>query len=103
MAMRGVQGSPHRQKAEQRVPGRSEKKMAHSAMKWRGRVKDISIISVAVMTDGFVQICSTLCFNKNSLSLNPTPGEEQLVVDDCWRGERGSVFSKNTHTHTRSQ
>lgn len=74
MARRGVEDSPHRQKAEQRVLGKSEKRMAHSAMKWRGGVKDIFIISVPVMTGGFVQICSTWCFDKNSLSLNPPLG-----------------------------
>lgn len=42
--------------AEQRVPGRIEKMAAHSAVKWRGGVKDIPIISVAGMTGGFVQI-----------------------------------------------
>lgn len=73
MAKRGVQESLDGQKAEQRVPGRNEERMAHSAMTWRRRVKDISIISVAEMTGRFVQICNTLCFNKKQFIMKPHP------------------------------
>lgn len=55
-------------------------------------MKDISIILAALVAGGFVQIGSTLCFNKTSLSQSPTPGVELLAIDGGMEGRRGISF-----------